>query len=179
MAMGAITINKERSDFVEFTTPFIFDQMGIITKPTAVEFDFLNWQFLAPLSTQLQVYLLVLVIISMFLLYFFENTIYFYVYHHCGYSRQQLYYSFLESMSHISGVTLQRDLGGKHPIRPGARIMCLAFAIGMVIIVSTYTAVLAAHSMKNYEKEPFTGSSDYRVGLRGLPNLFSFCQINV
>lgn len=165
LAMGALTITKERFDVVEFTTPFTFDQVGIITKPTAVEFDFLNWQFLAPLSNELQVYLVVLVIVSMFLLYFFENTVYFYLYRQCGYS-VKLYYSFLESMSHISGVTLQRDLGGKHPIRPGARIMCLTFAIGMVIIVSTYTAVLAAHSMRNYEKEPFKGSQDYRVRIK-------------
>ncbi|XP_066913218.1 glutamate receptor ionotropic, NMDA 3B-like [Clytia hemisphaerica] len=172
MAMAAITITKERSDSVSFSAPFMFDQTGIITKPAVVELDFLNWEFLAPLSKELQIYLVILVVVCMLLLYFFENTIYFYIYHHHGFSHKA-YYSFLEGLSHISGVTLQRDLGGKHPLCPAARIMCLFFAIGMVIIVSTYTAVLAAQSLKSKEREPLQGGSQ-DVRFRNPTNEFRF-----
>ena len=50
-------------------------------------------------------------------------------------------------MSYISGVTLQRDLGGVNPKRPGTRLLAVAFAFVMVFIVTTYTAVLAAQSV--------------------------------
>ena len=106
-------------------------------------------------------------IFTMLLSYILENAVFFYAsrnrdYHYRG-QASKIYYSFLESISYISGVTLQRDLGGRHPIRPAARVVCLIFATSMVIIVSTYTAVLAAQSLKNQEKEPFRGSQDYRV----------------
>ena len=164
MVMAGLTITKGRIEAADFTTPYMFDQMGIITKPQPVVANFFNWSFIDPLGTDLQLALWLLISFAMLLLYLLENTIYFYNYrrfHHLVESTP--YYCFLEGMTHISGVTLQRDLGGKHPERPGARIFSLTYAIAMVIIVSTYTAVLAAQSMKNEEKEPFQGSNDPRV----------------
>jgi len=170
LALAALTITRERMDYADFTTPYMFDQTGIISKPQTVELDFLNWEFLAPLTNELEWTVTWVMIFTMCLSYVLENAVFFYNYryrNHCRGHTSQKYYSFLESISHISGVTLQRDLGGKHPIRPGARVVCLTFAIGMVIVVSTYTAVLAAQSLKNQEKEPFKGSQDYRVSYFG------------
>ena len=69
-------------------------------------------------------------------------------------------------MSYISGVTLQRDLGGVNPKRPGTRLLAVAFAFVMVFIVTTYTAVLAAQSVQDQEQNPFEGSKDQRVSLK-------------
>ena len=100
----------------------------------------------------------------MVLNYIFENNIYAVSLTDEKYV-QEPYYPTFESMTYIGGVTLQRDLGGQNPARLGARISAVIFAFGMVIVVTTYTAVLAAQSVQNQEKNPFLGSKDSRVML--------------
>ena len=115
LALAPLTITRERMDYADFTTPYLFDQTGIISKPQAVEVGFLNWEFLAPLSDELEWTVAGVMIFTMLLSYILENAVFFYAsrnrdYHYRG-QASKIYYSFLESISYISGVTLQRDLG--------------------------------------------------------------------
>ena len=169
IAVAGITITEQRGRQVIFTHPFLEAEMGIIVKPSKKILQFVNFEFLSPLSGQLQLMLWFVIIGTMVLNYVFENNLYVY----SLISRRQTtskarkkyasYYSTFESMSYISGVTLQRDLGGVNPKRPGARLLAVAFAFVMVFIITTYTAVLAAQSVQDQEHNPFKGSRDPRV----------------
>ncbi|XP_057317108.1 glutamate receptor ionotropic, NMDA 2B-like isoform X2 [Hydractinia symbiolongicarpus] len=162
IAVAGLTITGERSRFIDYTVPYMEAQMGILVKPQIVRLEFLNWDFIAPLSGELQLTLWVVVVGAMVLNYIFENNLYALSLTDCKFKFLK-YYPTFESMTYISGVTLQRDLGGVNPVRAGARVSAIVFAFGMVIVVTTYTAVLAAQSVQNQEKNPFLGSKDPRM----------------
>lgn len=162
MAVAGLTITESRSNFIDFTLPFLEAEMGVIVKPQVIHLDFINFEFLSPLSGKLQLMLWLIIVGTIALNYGFENSIYLTSLTNKHYA-QESYYSTYESMTYISGVALQRDLGGKNPKRPGARFSAIAFAFGMVIVVTTYTAVLAAQNVQYVEENPFKGSKDSRV----------------
>uniref|UniRef100_A0A7M5V1T0 Uncharacterized protein n=2 Tax=Clytia hemisphaerica TaxID=252671 RepID=A0A7M5V1T0_9CNID len=162
LAVAGITITESREKHVNFTLPFLEAEMGIIVKPIKRVLDFVNFEFISPLSGELQLVLWFVVVGIMVLNYTFENNLY--VYSLTTENRPKYaYYSTFESMTYISGVFLQRDLGGVNPKRPGTRLSALVFAFGMVIVVTTYTAVLAAQSVQDQEENPFEGSKDIRM----------------
>ena len=163
IAVAGITITEQRERAVNFTYPFLEAEMGIIVKPAKKILSFVNFEFLSPLSGQLQLMLWFVIIGTMVLNYVFENNMYVYSLTTSEPNSKHVYYSTFESMSYISGVTLQRDLGGVNPKRPGTRLLAVAFAFVMVFIVTTYTAVLAAQSVQDQEQNPFEGSKDQRV----------------
>ena len=175
IAVAGITITEQREREVNFTQPFLEAEMGIIAKPSKKILGFINFEFLSPLSGELQLMLWFVIVGTMVLNYAFENNLYVYSLTTSERKSKYAYYSTFESMSYISGVTLQRDLGGVNPKRPGTRLLAVAFAFVMVFIVTTYTAVLAAQSVQDQEQNPFEGSKDQRVG----GNLFIFVKANV
>ena len=73
------------------------------------------------------------------------------------------YYSLYESMCYIGGVFLQRDIGGANPKNHGARVASIIFAFSMVVMITTYTALLVEQGVRRDEKDPFLGTKDPRV----------------
>ena len=78
-------------------------------------------------------------------------------------SRMEGCYSPYESMSYIGGVFLQRDLGGANPKKSGSRVASIIFAFSMVVVITTYTALLVEQGVRRDEKDPFLGTKDPRV----------------
>jgi len=163
IAVGGITITEAREKYVNFTLPYFEAKMGIIVKPIIKIVDFVNFEFISCLSGELQLMLWFVIVGTMILNYVFENNLYTYSLMSSSNGDKQPYYTTFESMTYISGVTLQRDLGGMNPKRPGTRFSAIIFAFSMVIVVTTYTAVLAAQSVQDREENPFKGSKDLRV----------------
>lgn len=162
LAVAALTPTEGRARVVDFTVPFFDGEIGIVVKPQIAESNSINFEYLAPLSGQLQLMILLLILGAAVSLYVFENSIYLTSFKNLKHMREK-YYSAIESVTYIGGVTLQRDIGGKNPERPGARLPAVLFAFGMVIFVTTYTAILAVNSIEFAEKNPFKGSKDQRV----------------
>lgn len=162
VALAGLTITESRSRVVNFTLPYLESEMGILVKPQIVHLDFINFEFLQPLNWELQFFLWLIIVGTMVVNFTLENSIYITSLTKKEYVEEK-YYSTYESMTYISGVALQRDMGGVNPKRPGARFAAIVFAFGMVIVVTTYTAVLAAQNMQHVEKNPFKGSKDSRV----------------
>ena len=162
MAVAGLTITGARSKVIDFSVPYKDATMGILVMPKIVQLKFYNFEFIAPLATQLQIALWIVVAGVVVLNFLYENNLYVLSLTSIKYKNTQ-YYPLYESMTYITGVTLQRDMGGKNPKRAGSRVNAIFFSFGMVIVVTTYTAILAAWSVKNQEKNPFRGSKDERV----------------
>ena len=128
---------------VDFSVQFLEAQLAIMFKPQFSNVGFINFEFISPLSGNLQLVLWVALIGTITLHYIFENNIYLSSFINKD-ETEERYYPIYESLSYIGGVALQRDLGGTIPLKLGARITAIAFAFGMVALVTTYTAVLAA-----------------------------------
>ena len=162
IAVAALTITFPRIQVIDFSTPYMEDNLGILLKPEAEKLSFINWKFLEPLSGELQLALWLIVTIVVILVYAFENNI-FLANSILGLKNYINYYELLESMTYISGVACQRDTGGKNPSHFGAQVVAIVFAFGMVIFTTTYTAVLAAKSLQKVEVNPLKGMNDPRV----------------
>lgn len=162
IAIAALTINNQRSEAVDFTIPYMEAATGILVKPKIAPLSFFNWEFVKPLEWEFQLAIWMMVIGYMIVNYCLENDLYLLSVTQAGYITN-MYYSALESMSYISGVFVQKDIGGVNPKRPAARVVAVVFAFAMVIFLTSYTAVLAATFMKNEEKNPLVDSSDPRI----------------
>ena len=165
VVIAGLTVTKQRSNFIDFSVPYLDEKLGILVKPQSVVIGFINWEFITPLAPGLQFFLWIFFVMAIITTYIFENNIFFaslFIRRYIGDTSK--HYSVIEAMTYIGGVTLQRDTGGKNPTRNGSRVSAILFAFGMVIVVTTYTAVLAAQSVQNLEKDPFQGSKDERVG---------------
>ena len=163
IAVAALTATADRLEVVDFCEPFLLTDLGIIISTIHNSLDFINWEFMKPLSTELRIWILVTFIIGVYLIYILENQ-------HLVLQRiidKGVFprYQWREGFSYFSGLTFQRDLGGKNPQRAGARVTAVAFAFGMVIIMTTYTAVLTASKVSQSTSNPFHGFSDERVSI--------------
>ena len=69
----------------------------------------------------------------------------------------------METFTYVSGITFQRDLGGRNPKGAGARLTAIVVAFGMVVVMTAYTAVLAATKVMQEVRDPFKGLHDERV----------------
>lgn len=162
IAVGGISITGERSKAVDFTSPWVEVDMGILVKPKNAILNFINFEFIAPLKIDLQIALWITVLGFVVLTFILENSVFFISLTRERYLTEK-FFSLYESITYMGGVTFQRDLGGIHPVRPGARVAAVVFAFGMMVIVTTYTALLVQQGVNREEKEPFLGSKDTRV----------------
>ena len=54
-------------------------------------------------------------------------------------------------------------MGGQNPVDGGSRVIAISIALFMMIVMSTYTAMLTAITVTYHEKVPITGFKDEKV----------------
>lgn len=157
LLMAPITTTTKRSYFVEFGEIYMEITL-VIVLPTkqSNNLQFLNFGFIQSVSSDLLLGLLGAFIFGTIWLYCLENRLM--INKHDNYN-----YRFKECFTYFSGITFQRDLGGKNPTRSAARITAIIFAFAMVCIMTSYSAKLTAEKVTNEEHESFLGMTDRRV----------------
>ena len=171
MALATLTSTTKRSAVVDFGESYMQVSLGIlVASDTVDEMQFFNFSFVANVTGNLLLVLLFMFIFGLMVLYATENII----------NRQKQCkknaYALRESFSYLSGLTFQRDLGGKNPVQGSTRIMFIIFAFGMVIIMTTYTATLTAVQVKQENNNVLTGFKDPKVLLHN-NHLLTFMTI--
>ena len=78
-----------------------------------------------------------------------------------GYYRQK--YSLSESLLYFAGLTFQHDVGGTNPENVSSRLIAIITAMTLIIIMSTYLAVLTANTVTLNIEMPVTGFKDPKV----------------
>ena len=157
MAMATLTSTTKRSTVVDFGESYIQVTLGIVVAShTIAEMKFFNFSFVANVTGDLLLVLLFMFIGGLIVLCGTENAI---NHFRCNNKR----YALREGFSYLSGITFQRDLGGKNPEQGATRIMFIVFAFGMVIIMTTYTATLTAVQVKQENHDLLTGIKDPKV----------------
>eukprot|EP00794_Sanderia_malayensis_P016058 gene16058-17681_t len=172
MSISGMTINNVRLTAVDFTASFAQVKAGIIISTHNKQLNVLNFSFLSYISGTLYWCLLGAFIGGLVLVYSFENEKSIC----CGrqsseddtgrLSRKRRHhnsYTWKDSFTYFSGLTFQRDLGGKSPTQYGARLTAVVFAFSMVITMTAYTAVLTASQVIQEERNPFLGIKDERM----------------
>ena len=161
VAMAPMTPTSSRSKVVDFTEPFMKADISILTGEVRPIISFINWEFLTPLEGNLRWWIVGTFVIGTVLIYILENQDL--VLKRITDKEVYARYRWRDGFSYFSGLTFQRDLGGKNPRKAGARVTAVAFAFGMVIIMTTYTAVLTAAKVSRESSNLFQGFQDQKV----------------
>lgn len=162
IAIGGLSVIKDRSKVVNFTELIMEETVGILLDSKFLSENLIIY-FNIPISSNLQMGLLIIIIVTTLIFYIFENTVYHAKQLIYNMNHKKKYYAMRESMTYIFGVVLQRDLGGVNPRKLGTRLVAVLFAFTMVVLVTTYTAMLAAENIQHTEKNLFLGLKDSRV----------------
>jgi len=136
--LASLNVNGKRAEVVDYSLPFL-----------------VNIEPLKYLTVQLWIAVLVVPILVIFLL---TQT---------GKSLGQKYH-WRESFTYITGLAFQRDLGGKNPTNWSSKVISLSVALFMLIIMSTYTAVLTANNVMFRRELPITGFNDDLVSSQNM-----------
>ena len=64
-------------------------------------------------------------------------------------------------LTYAVGLLFQRDIGGLNPRNFGSRVVSTALAIALMIVMTTYTAVLTARNIVNIKTLPISGIIDH------------------
>ncbi len=159
LVTAALTVTKERAEVIDFTESYVEISLAfVMMSAEKAALPFVNFKFMSYLSTNLLLSINAMFWIGFLVLYFFENI-----------SRKganwssKFKYSANQSFTYLSGLTFQRDLGGKAPKSATTRLTAIAFAFAMTVIMSTYTAMLTAVAVQEPSKVAFNGIRDKRV----------------
>eukprot|EP00794_Sanderia_malayensis_P008227 gene8227-9107_t len=169
VSIAALTNTKGRSEVVDFSEPYLEVSLAVLMLSNHKEtLPFINFAFLNQISEELLWALLGVCIVGIILVFLLENL-------SRNLSRRPTaaketnakkglrHYSLRECFTYFSGLTFQRDLGGRNPKQLATRITAITFAFGMVVVMTTYTAILTASKVTSAESDPFLGFSDHRM----------------
>ena len=155
-AACAFNPTKSRLTVVRYTPAYYFDELAFVLRRSSLkETPFVNWESVPTMETDLAFLVLLSTVCVACFLIGAENV---------GYlMRRRKYFSIREVMTYIFGLTFQRDMGGKNPLRWAARIAALSYAAAMMIVMTTYTAHLTAKNIQIETVTDFHGFKDSRV----------------
>ena len=162
IAVSGLSITHNRIKYVDFTSPFMAVDIGIVTKEH--DFSFVE-QVLADLPIKKIYWSVMLVLfgavtVTFSLEIFSLRTKNLVNQAHFGW-KSFVTYSVLESYAFIAGLTFQRSIGGASPISLSPRVFALIFAFGMMIIVAVFTASLTVQQVISH----FEGIEDSKVNI--------------
>ena len=157
IAINGFNPTRERlKEELHFTSAYQHDYLSFVKRKSSFEeIDFVNWEFVRTMETDLALWILFSTVFSAAFIVFSENI---------GYlMRSKEYFSTREVMTYIFGLTFQRDMGGRNPLRWGGRVVALSYAAAMTVVMTTYTAHLTAKNIQVVPKNSFLGLKDPRV----------------
>lgn len=168
VAVQALTVTESRLKAVDFSPGYIITNLGMVTRVKMQDLELINWEFLHHLEFGLMIAVLVSTIVLVILVYFIENSSY--------YLRGFGYFPFREAMTYVVGLTFQRDMGGKNPLKWSGRILALGYAVAMTMVMSTYTAYITADSIQ-VQDDSFNGLRDLVSSQDCVINILTFFSL--
>lgn len=171
MALGSITINAQRSQVVDFTSPYGEVGIGMMISNGNTARPLITMEFLEPFGTSLWLAIVTTIFTILIALWFLDRkTGEFYSKRRRPFlEREKKYFkrrqrvTLLESMSYTWSTFVHVPAGSGCPRSLSARFVAIFFAFAMIILSSTYTANLAANKVKDEAEPPITGIHDEKV----------------
>lgn len=162
-ALYSLTITETRSKVVDFSFPFLASGSGIIVSKQKQEFfSPINGWFLKPFSKCLWIVTLCIFGACLLILWTAERWNCRRVYGMN--SRSTLTVGrFAESMSYTWGIVVQKVVQEGGPKTLGGRVVTGVFGFYMIILLSTYTANLAAIQVVQETQSEISGIYDDKV----------------
>jgi hypothetical protein len=166
IALADLTINEQRSQVVDFTHPFMDAGMGVLVKVARRGKN--NWTgFMDPFAAPLWIALIVCINTALLIMWLLERC--------SPYGqlergkvlrrRKERSFDFVQTIWFTWSLVFQTFDVGSKPKSFSCRILALSFAFGMLIVITSYTANLAAFLVVEEEILPLSdaGIRDRKV----------------
>ena len=171
MALGSITINAQRSQVVDFTSPYGEVGIGMMIANGNNARPLITMEFLEPFGTSLWLAIVTTILTILVALWFLDQKTGEYYSKSKGpflkrekkYVKRRQRVTLLESMSYTWSTFVHVPAGSGCPRSVSSRFVAIFFAFAMIILSSTYTANLAANKVKDEAGPPITGIHDEKV----------------
>lgn len=155
VSLAALTINAKRAEVIDFTEPYLVGGVGIAALLETKLIPFFNIEAFAPLSSQLWLTIFCITFGSSFILMLTERY---------GNPRKTTWsYPWVESITYLVGLTFDRFVGGVVPSNTSTKITAISISLCMLIVMSTYTAVMTANKVTHTTSLPITGFKDKKI----------------
>ena len=149
-----LTISTQRSEVVDFTEAHIDGDLVMALNTHRNFIAFLNFRAFTLFSGTLWLSVFGMIAIASALLMFTEKEV----------TRQIAWkYAWIDGITYLAGLLFQRDNGGPNPQHVGSRFVYITLAIALLIIMSTYAAVLTANAVSYTEELQVSGFKDSKV----------------
>ncbi|XP_047133072.1 glutamate receptor ionotropic, NMDA 1 [Hydra vulgaris] len=162
LAIAGLTISLIRSNFVDFTSPFMAVDLGIITALNELDNNYLNWNFIANLGPAPRYTLIILFIAGYLTVYTFDNFTLYRKWKLGPKIKEFLPFKWNDCFLYITGLMFQKDLGKINPSTSGGRTTAVVFAFAFVAWTALYTASLTANQVTKPENI-FKGFKDTKM----------------
>ena len=153
LAAQWLTVTSERLGVVDFTKSFHHVHLLLIAKYQSIPLPFLNSEAFASLSTHLWILIIALTIFTGMIIYFGETII----------LMRSSFDSVVQVLTYAMGLLFQRDIGGLIPNNLGSQVVSISLALTLMIIMTTYTAVLTSRNIETSKTLPISGLSDPKL----------------
>lgn len=193
MALHAIGITYQRSNYVDFTGPFIRSDVSFFLPKQMPKYDYFMFHFISHIDSNAVYACIGLYLAVTLLLYVCDNTTgHFKTISETASSNTELqtrtdqfqnikdksqastrkknslreifsHYIFNDCFLYMGGLVFQRGIGGKAPKTMSGKVLAQIFGFVMVIVTTVYTATLTAHAVSNQDGDSFLGLKDPRV----------------
>ncbi|XP_057290949.1 glutamate receptor ionotropic, NMDA 3A-like isoform X2 [Hydractinia symbiolongicarpus] len=154
LVVASISINTKRARYVDFTAPYMPGGVSVVVKTEQKEQPFFNFEAFEPLSVTLWLTVVFITFFSSFILVLMESKCF---------CHQVNPYPWRESITYVVGLLFQKDIAGKNPNKPAARAVSVMLALVLLVIMSSYTAVLTAIKVTNESRLPVSGINDPKM----------------
>ena len=153
MAVDLLSVTEARLPFVDYTETYVRCELVVASKMQVLKLNFLNLEVFA--SICLEFWGLIFgttLIISLIICWSEKNA-----------SCESQSKSWMQVFVYTIGLLVQRDIGGSIPRFLGSRTLSLFMAIAMIIIMSTYVALLVSRNITNEKFLPISGLNDPKI----------------
>ena len=134
LAAAQLTDTEARSKVVDFVAPYTSVPQAILLLKKQ-DLMLINFNFLLVLDEDFAWALFSFFIFGFFVIYFYEYISMRYQ----GRLEEEASNTkplWMETFTYVSGITFQRDLGGRNPKGSGTRLTAVAVAFGMVVVMT-------------------------------------------
>jgi len=146
-------MTRDRLLALDFTDEsYLNGGMALVTVAQKTNVTLFNFQTFQPLSSTMWLVVLSLTLIVSIIVYYTERA-----------PLNIHAYSMWESACYFTGLTFSRDIGALNPVNLGSRVISISVALFMLIVMSTYTAVLTSNMVTSTVSLPIVGLKDEKV----------------
>ena len=153
MIIAYLSITSLRSEVVDFSDPFLYGSVVIATLNQEYVLPFFNVEAFAPLSRDSWILIFGTTLLASVFLLIAERLV----------CKRHAKLTCDQSITYMMGLLFQRDIGGDNPHHHSSRTVAVVMAVGMMIIMTTYTAVLTARNITSRGNIPISGFRDPKV----------------